>query len=332
MEKEQWEKIDPKVNAEAEFLEITSDFGNPLEILREAISNSIDASASYLKISFDIEEIEGNKRLIIKLEDDGHGMTYEILSRDFWGLGYSPSREKTDTIGEKGHGTKIFLRSEKVYVKTQGHDGAYESVCEKPFSSLSRRILHSPQIRKIDNFSEKPTTTEITIIGYNDNERSKFIQKVVKDYIYWFTKVGSIELELGNNTYKDFKVHLKCLDSRVMEELKFGHIFPDENCDIEKLFKEKDTSAADYYVKRYLYKDKRLKKHPEVTFDAVIYIEGDEIKRKYNPLIRERKRDENTYKVSDRYGLWLCKDYIPISNVTNWISGFGLGSGSLTLV
>ncbi len=83
MEKDQWEKIEPKVNAEAEFFEITSDFGNPLEILREAISNSIDARASYLQISFDVEEIEGNKRLIIKFEDDGHGMTYEILSRDF---------------------------------------------------------------------------------------------------------------------------------------------------------------------------------------------------------------------------------------------------------
>jgi hypothetical protein len=331
MEKEQWENIEPKVNAEAEFFEITSDFGNPLEILREAISNSIDANANYLQIRISVREIEGNKRLIIEFEDDGRGMTYEILSRDFWGLGFSPSREKIDTIGEKGHGTKIFLRSEKVSVRTQGADGAFESYCEKPFSALSRRKLHSPQIRKIDNFL-KNTGTVIEIIGYNDNERSKFIQKVVKDYIYWFTKVGSIELELDIAKYKDFKVHLRCLDSSHMEELKFGHIFPEENCDIEKLFKEKETDAVDYYVKRYIYKDQRLKKHPEVTFDAVIYIEGDEIKRTYNPLIRERKRDANTYKVSERYGIWLSKDYIPISNVTNWISGFGLGSGSVTLV
>lgn len=35
----QWEPIEPRVNAEAEFFEILNDFGNPLKILRESISN-----------------------------------------------------------------------------------------------------------------------------------------------------------------------------------------------------------------------------------------------------------------------------------------------------
>jgi hypothetical protein len=33
-----WEVIQPEVNAEAEFFETLNDFGNPMELLREAIS------------------------------------------------------------------------------------------------------------------------------------------------------------------------------------------------------------------------------------------------------------------------------------------------------
>lgn len=33
----EWEKIIPKVNESAEFLEIASDFGDPLELFREAL-------------------------------------------------------------------------------------------------------------------------------------------------------------------------------------------------------------------------------------------------------------------------------------------------------
>src|SRR5271168_2304880 len=106
-----WIEITPQVNAEAEFLEIASDFGNPLEILREAISNSIDAGARSIKIAFSVEEVDGAQTLVISVEDNGRGMTKEALERDFWGLGFSESRDDKSKIGEKGHGTKIYLRS-----------------------------------------------------------------------------------------------------------------------------------------------------------------------------------------------------------------------------
>ena len=38
----EWEKIIPKVNESAEFLEIASDFGDPLEHFREALHNACD--------------------------------------------------------------------------------------------------------------------------------------------------------------------------------------------------------------------------------------------------------------------------------------------------
>jgi Histidine kinase-, DNA gyrase B-, and HSP90-like ATPase len=327
-----WEQIQPKVNAEAEFFEILNDFGNPLEILREAISNSIDAHSSFIRISFEVGEVGGSKRLILILEDDGDGMCKDVISRDFWGLGYSPSRDKTDAIGEKGHGTKIYLRSEKVIVQTQTSDAAFESICERPLSSLSQRQLHQPKFRAIDKFASTHGT-KITIIGYNDNERSKFIQEWVRDYIVWFTKVGSIETIFGVEKLKHFKVFLKCLDKTEFEEINYGHIFPDENNDINELFQKRSTEAADWYVKRYIWQDCRLNKHPEVTYQVVVSVEGDEIKRDYNPMIRMKSRsDTGRYRVGDRYGIWLCKDFIPVARVNEWLTGFGTGSNAFVLL
>ena len=43
-----WKKIQPNVDASAEFFEIVNDFGDPLELLREAISNAIDLSLIHI--------------------------------------------------------------------------------------------------------------------------------------------------------------------------------------------------------------------------------------------------------------------------------------------
>src|SRR6266851_4131396 len=54
-----WQLIQPRVSSESEFREIASDFGDPLEIVREAISNAFDAKATELRILFDVQEIDG---------------------------------------------------------------------------------------------------------------------------------------------------------------------------------------------------------------------------------------------------------------------------------
>lgn len=328
----EWTAILPEVDSESEFLEIVHDFGNPLELIREAISNAFDAHATWIKIYFNVEEIEGSKRLVVTLLDNGEGMTYVVLSRDFWGLGYSQFRNRTDAIGEKGHGTKIYLRSESVTVRTESAEGAYLSECIRPLSDLAAKRLHKPRIKPIEKFLGH-TGTEIKIVGYNDNERSQFIRDIVKDYIRWFTKVGSIEQVFGIDKNASFKVYLKCLDQDNEEEMTFGHIFPDDNSNIEKLFDEKGFTAADWYVKRYVWKGVRLANHPEVQFDAIISVEGDQVKRSYNPLVGDRRRFESgRYRMSDRYGIWLTKDYIPITRVNEWVTGFGSGSNAFVLL
>lgn len=330
---EAWEQITPDVNSRAEFVEIVNDFGDPLEILREAISNSFDACATRMDIAFQVKDIDGARRLVITISDNGEGMTRDVLAKDFWGLGYSKSRGLPDKIGMKGHGTKIYLRSELVQVRTQGPGGAFESICEHPLKALARRELHQPRIRAIAKFKEG-TGTEIAITGYNDNQRGRFVQNVVRDYILWFTKVGSIEQVFGIRGHKDFRLYLTCLDwdASKPEEIRFGHVFPPESVTIEKLWEDKGVDAADWYVKRKIY-DERLPNHPEVTFQMVVSVEGDEVKRKYNPMIRERNRkDTGRYRVGDRYGLWVCRDYMPVDRVNEWITGFGSGSNAFVLL
>jgi signal transduction histidine kinase len=79
-------EIIPTVNAEAEFFEILNDFGNPLEVVREAISNAIDAGATEMDISFGVEDRQGSSRSVLRFIDNGRGMTEDVLRRDFWGL------------------------------------------------------------------------------------------------------------------------------------------------------------------------------------------------------------------------------------------------------
>ena len=50
-------------------------------------------------------------------------------------------------------------------------------------------------------------------------------------------------------------------------------------------------------------------------------------------MLRERGRaSTGRYRVLDRYGLWLCKDFIPIERVNEWLSSFGAGSNAFTML
>src|SRR5882672_10520544 len=101
-------QIIPKVDAVREFLEIAGDFTNPLELVREAISNSLDAGATQITLDFTAQKEAGSHILQIRIVDNGHGMDRDEL-QSFFDLGRSEKRNDPDLIGEKGHGTKVFF-------------------------------------------------------------------------------------------------------------------------------------------------------------------------------------------------------------------------------
>ena len=55
-------RIQPKVDPTQEFIEIAYDFSNPLDLIREAISNAFDAGADDIEILFNVENKYGEKK------------------------------------------------------------------------------------------------------------------------------------------------------------------------------------------------------------------------------------------------------------------------------
>jgi hypothetical protein len=49
----------------------------------------------------------------------------------------------------------------------------------------------------------------------------------------------------GIDLLKDFRVRLKCLDADEFEILSFGHFFPEDNSNINALFEQYESDAAE---------------------------------------------------------------------------------------
>ena len=55
--------LTPTVDQTQEFIEIANDFANPLDLVREAISNAFDAHATDIRLAFETELISGETTL-----------------------------------------------------------------------------------------------------------------------------------------------------------------------------------------------------------------------------------------------------------------------------
>ncbi|HXI25939.1 MAG TPA: ATP-binding protein [Pyrinomonadaceae bacterium] len=271
-------KITPSVNAAQEFIEIATDFSNPLDLVREAISNSFDAKAKNIRIAFSTRREAGESILFTEIEDDGNGMDGEGL-KSFFDLGNSLGRDDPDKIGEKGHGTKVFFNSSEITVKTTRNGQSYVATMIQPFRSLHQRYIPEVTVISSDT-ADKSNGTLIEIKGYNNNRRDRFQQDILKDYVMWFTKFGSVELEFGNTKYKNTILKLKGLDADQEEEIKFGHFFPKESKDVNKLFDEYMLEAPEHYCRR-IKREGKLKNFPEIKYQAVFSIEGNKVKMSY---------------------------------------------------
>jgi hypothetical protein len=312
--------IKPKVDETQEFIEIANDFSNPLDLVREGLSNAFDAGAKGIEISFNVVKEYGESNLHIVIKDDGTGMDQNGLQA-FFDLGNSLSRGNEDKIGEKGHGTKVYFNCSKITVITVKAGTKLTATMENPI-----RKLHNREIPIVSVLSEvagegEANGTEIRIKGYNSNRRERFTHEELKDYILWFTKFGSVELFFDERSNRDVKVYLKGLNKQISEKIDFGHPFPAESDAVSKLFNDYSVSAPDYYCKRFI-KRGQLNKFPEIGYEAVFSVEGNKVKQSHNPMIRRRGLTmiPGSYTVAERYGVWLCKDFIPIQRKNEWVN------------
>ena len=314
--------LEPKVDSAQEFIEIAFDFSNPLDLVREGISNAFDAKAKNIILDFDVIQEYGEKILKIEIADDGTGMDEDGL-QSFFDLGNSLRRNDETTIGEKGHGTKVYFNSRKIEVVTVKNGKKYHAIMDEPSRELFERKIPKVSVTVVDADGEE-SGTSITILGYNNNRRDKFTHEQLKDYILWFTKFGSIEKEFGINDNKDVKLKFKGINHRNFEELTYGHVFPKDSKKVDDLFETYLVEAPKWYCKKFI-KTGFLKNMPEIEYQAIFVVEGTKVKYGYNPMIRRSgyNAPEGAYTVQDRYGLWLCKDYMPIQRKNEWITTKG---------
>jgi hypothetical protein len=218
-------EITPKVDAAREFLEIAGDFTNPLEVVREAISNSMDAGATAMKIEFSQPREVGTYVLTILLEDNGRGMDGDELQA-FFDLGNSSKRHRPELIGEKGHGTKVFFNCASIRVETTRDNVTRTAEMQQPFKSLHAGQLPQASVT-VREAVGRSAGTQIRILGFNDNQGEFFTHERLRDYIKWFTKFGSCEAVFDRDENRAKVIDLKGLDAKASQRIEFGHVFPE---------------------------------------------------------------------------------------------------------
>ena len=326
----------PRVKEYRSFREIVENFTDPREVIREAISNSLDWSASIIKIMVYEDANRADRELVIKIWDNGLGLTRERFLA-FWNLADSPGlqrdkfgRKLGGRIGEKGHGTKTYWKCRQVEVESiareeNGSDWHVLAEIKDPINTLvqEKRV---PDYYYFETLGEgKESFTEVTIRGYRIQSNEDFRHETLKDYIQWFTKFGSIELELEIDDNKDKVVELQGLGRSDPEVLVFGHSFPSISNNINKLQKQYKDTWTKSYVNKWVFPSVPIEGYPASSIDVVFYLEGDSAKKAHNLMLTRqgRPRERWHYGVSERYGLYVCRDYIPLppsQRVNEWLT------------
>jgi len=289
--------IRPRVNEAREFLEIAKDFKDPKEIIREALSNAWDAGASKAVLKFDLIQIPGTrkKKIIVEIEDDGEGMssvkregigTSEI--EDFFNLG--DSHKPYGSIGTKGHGTKIYYKSNGIIVDTWKNGKHIHAETEMPpWETLNKGIVPTYGYTE-DTIDGRGT--KIIVDGFEGKQSEFESSDILIKYILWFTVLGSFGQYFGSP--KKMDVELKPINFPKPMSIPFGFKFPDENADLSK--------GTENYCKVFGPK----------TIDCGETDEGRKITvEMIGAILGEANRGlvPRTYEMM---GLWLCKDFIRV--------------------
>jgi len=307
-----------KVNQISLYREIARNLVNPLEVVREAISNTHDAAAQ--EISIRIFRNEANQ-FCIEFADDGDGMGEKEFER-FFNLG--DSLKAQNNIGQKGLGTKTFFRSGRLIVESQPRLGnkRYRAILDEPWDKLNHNELPTYTLSEIDVVAGNPGTI-ITLIDYKiDNPERIFHFRRLKDYILWFTAAGSFKTKFSEETnLRPYiqNIHISphvLLDDQITREKEYfagGHRFPQPNENPKPELNEQEFPRSNYYCKHFgPYHNETQISGKYVSFQLYGTISG----------IRKREEVSSFYQGEthkSRFGLYFCKDFIPIVNKAEFL-------------
>jgi hypothetical protein len=296
-------KKSPKVNEVNEFLEIASDFEDPLEVIRESLSNSYDALATEVTITINTRPDGAD----IIIEDDGHGMNERDLE-SFFDLGNS---RKTDSIGYKGHGTKIFYKSDRIEVTT-AHDGkSFRAVMDEPWAKLNRRELPEYELTEESVRPGNPGT-KIKITNFRSGQgfdAESLTYSKIHHYLKWKTIAGSTAHFFGDDHRKmDIVVDLDNEIDNTQSELQTTNRleFPDQ-----QLEPSEGMFPAERMCKHFDPRELEVEYDGGTTTLQIIGMIGGQ----------EARNELPTYgKHSTQFGVWFAKDHIKVERANDTIS------------
>lgn len=326
------QSITPSVNAAKELSEISRDFTSPLEVLREAIHNSYDADATDVSIRAFVEKTsDGRRTLSLEIRDNGIGMDAAAVERLF-GLGHSdkPTVSRTP-IGMKGHGAKIYYQAQRVTIVSQRAEHPL-CVVDLPGAreSIFAQRLPEPRLYENDEAAAiakerhiEPPAKSGTIIRLTDftADSSRLIDKFrsvdLECYLRWFSVYGSWEHTVrAHEANARFVVKVKGTDDKEMQ-IEFGHRWGPDRTDMKQLKKEDERRPFNLFRKTFRFYDHDIEGGYKI--DVLIMFEGKKARLERDPWLA-RQRVGGLYSEDERYGLWLCKDFIPIDKRFEWLS------------
>lgn len=298
----------PKVNEVNEFLEIASDFEDPLEVIRESLSNSYDAGATEVEIT--IRDRPVGSEIII--DDNGEGMNYEDLE-SFFDLGNSTKRGRDDgSIGYKGHGTKIFYKSERVLVNTAKNGTNLRAQMDQPWQKLNDRTM--PEYEVSERSVKKGNSgTRIQVTGFKSGRGfspTSLTYNKIEHYLKWKTLAGSTAHFFKDDFHEmDITVHLGDEIDDTRDELL---------TDNKLQFPEEQLEPGDGK-----FPEARMCKHYPPRELTVKTEEGDETTVQVVGMVggKDARNELPTYgKHSAQFGVWLAKDHIKVERLNEAIS------------
>lgn len=320
---------DATVDSGYEFYQTIIDFDHPIQIFREAFQNSIDEGATQVHCRIFTEKTLGQEDLYIDVWDNGAGLKKEN-AECFFGLAKSTKVDQNKTplagkLGYKGHGTKIFFRSERVEICSKMSNG---QVWGAVLDDAVRQIRESGGFK----YSEILTEENLTIALPKDFKTGFYLRirnptyfktqhtrymlnhMYLRDYSSWFSVFGNVRhlfthqggrpvlflhglnLDHFKTSYSDFKYidpvpEFVSSSNIEFEKLEMGHHFPDERTTDKEMEKYSklvglNRSYPEYYSKE-IFKD-RVYLDSNLFFDFVIFVEGYETKRRYDVLLSRR--------------------------------------------
>ena len=295
--------IRPRVNEAREFLEIAKDFKDPKEIIREALSNSWDAFASNVQLKFSLKrKLPTNARkIMVEITDDGHGMSSvrreDVGSSEiegFFNLG--DSLKPHGSIGSKGHGTKIYYKSQGITVDTWQNEKHIRAETEMPpWDTLQKGIV--PTYGYAEKDDPSGTGTRILVDGFLAKQKEFKTLDPLIEYIRWYTVLGSFGHYFGEARTMD--VTITPANRYTPVGVSFGFRFPDEQTNFDM-----GTDGICKIIGPELIKCGKTEDGKEVTVQFVGALLGESL----------RNIVPHTY---SHMGLWLCKDFIRVERANS---------------